>query len=109
MSHQYARRTYDEASELARASFRATARDHLRPDEIEELGEHGLLTGGTPGAGWEGLLGFTPTEQSFYELQLYKPSADKPYIEKSYVRMLAPRDRESSAVLFIWRHSQDVE
>jgi uncharacterized protein YciU (UPF0263 family) len=106
VSHQYARRTYDEASVLARESFQACARDHLQPAEIEELKAHGLLTGGTPGAGWEELLGFEPTEHSFYELQLYKPSAGKPFIEKSYVRMLAPRDRASSTVLFIWRQTE---
>jgi hypothetical protein len=103
--HQYARRTYDEASLLARESFQACARDHLQPTEIEELKTHGLLTGGTPGRGWEELLGFGPTETSFYEFQLYKPSAHKPFIEKSYVRMLAPRERGSNTVLFIWRQS----
>src|SRR5262245_55764558 len=103
MSHHYARRTFDEAKELARLAFRANVADHLTPAELDELGVHGLLTGGTPGADWEQIIGIAPTERLFYELQIYKPSDAKPYIEKSYVRMLIPRDRSSETVQFMWR------
>ena len=46
MKHQYSRRTFDEAKELARMAFRASAADHLTPEEIDELTTQGLLTGG---------------------------------------------------------------
>lgn len=103
MSHQYSRRTFDEAQELARLAFRAAAVDNLTPAELEELGLHGLLTGGTPGPDWEQIIGSAPTERLFYEVQIYKPSDARPYIEKSYVRMLVPRDRSSELVRFMWR------
>ena len=101
MKHQYSRRTFDEAKELARMAFRASAADHLTPEEIDELATQGLLTGGTPGPDWDQSIGLTPTEHHFYEIEIYKPSAEKPLIEKSYVRMLAPRDRSNEAVHFI--------
>lgn len=103
MTHLYARRTYDEAMELARLAFRTSAADHLTPAEIDELVAHGLLTGGTPGPGWERVIGVVPTERHFYELQIYKPSDNKPYIEGSYVRILVPRDRSIEAIQFMWR------
>jgi len=103
MAHQYARRTHDEASELARVAFRSVASEHLSLAEIEEIGKSALLTGGTVGSGWDQLLGFSPDDNDYYELQLYKPADAKPYIEKSYVRMLVPRERSSDAVHFMWR------
>lgn len=103
MNHNYARRTFDEAKELARLSFLAVAADHLTPAELDELGAHGLLTGGTPGSDWELIIGVVPTEHLFYELQIYKPSDVKPYAEKSYVRMLVPRNRSLENVQFMWR------
>ena len=102
MKHQYSRRTFDEAKELARLTFRASAENHMTATEIDELAAHGILTGGTPGSDWDQLVGLTPTEHHFYEIQIYKPSAEKPYIEKSYVRMLVPRDRSVETVHFIW-------
>ena len=103
MTHQYVRRTHDEAQELARKAFRSTAADHLTSAELEELGAYGLLTGGTPGDDWEGIIGTVPTMRAYYEFQLYKPKDAKPYIEKSYVRILVPRDRSSTQVYFMWR------
>ena len=103
MSHLYSRRTFDEAKELARLAFRTAAADHLTPAELDELGMHGLLTGGTPGADWEQIIGSVPTERLFYELQIYKPADARPHIDKSYVRMLVPRDRSSESVRFMWR------
>ncbi|MCC4591349.1 DUF440 family protein [Xanthomonas sacchari] len=103
MTYLYARRTYDEAIELARSAFRASAADHLTLAELAELEAHGLLTGGTPGPDWEQITSVVPTEHQFYELQIYKPSDAKPHIERFYVRMLVPRDRSSEAVQFMWR------
>lgn len=105
MTHLYARRTYEEATELARLTFRATAANHLTPAELDELGVHGRLTGGTPGPDWEKIIGVVPTERHYYELQIYKPSDTKPYIERSYVRMLVPRDRSTELIHYMWRPS----
>lgn len=93
MTHLYARGTYDEAMELARLAFRTSAADHLTPAEIDEIVAHGLLAGGPPGPGRERVIG-VPIERHFYELLIYKPSDNKPYIEGSYVRILVPRDIE---------------
>ena len=105
MTHRYARRTCGEATELARLAFRATVADHLTPAELDELRAHGRLTGGTPGPDWEKIIGAVPTERLFYELEIYKPSDAKPYIERSYVRMLVPRDRSTELIHYMWRPS----
>jgi hypothetical protein len=67
------------------------------------LGVQGRLSGGTPGADWASVLGEVPTERGFYELEIDKPAPEWPYAEKSYVRMLVPRDRSTDEVHFIWR------
>lgn len=103
MTHTYARRTHDEAVELARLAFRATVADHLTPAELDELRAHGTLIGGTSGSDWEKVIGVVPTERQFYELEIYKPSDTKPYIERSYVRMLVPRDRSTEVIQYMWR------
>jgi uncharacterized protein YciU (UPF0263 family) len=102
MSHQYARRTFEEATELARLAFKDIAQEYLAKEELEEIDSFALLTGGTVGPGWEQIIGFIPDGQSFYELQIYKPANKKPYIEKSYVRILSPRDRAVKKVHFMW-------
>ena len=104
MPHQYKRRTLDEAQELARTAFRAVVEDHLTELEIAELRAYGTrATKVPPGEGWEPLLGRLPEQHLFYEVELYRPSDQCPYIEKSFVRMLIPRNRAESQVLFIWR------
>ncbi len=103
MTHQYTRRTQSEALELARHTFQSLAAGHLTAAELEELRVHGLLTGGTPGNSWETVIGVVPSERTYYEFEIYKPKDAKPYIEKSYVRMLVPRDRSCSQVYFVWR------
>ena len=108
MKHQYSRRTFDEAKELGRLAFRISAADHMTVAELEQLVTHGLLTGDTPGPDWDQLLGLTPTDRHFYEIDIYKPSAEKPYIDKSYVRMLVPRDRSVETVHFIWGTSAQL-
>jgi uncharacterized protein YciU (UPF0263 family) len=103
MAHRYKRRTYAEAEELAREQFLQVVAANLTPAEIEEIQTGGLKTGGTPGSDWAALVGLAPTEASHYEVQIYKPAAERPYVEKSFVRMLVPRDRNSKLVHFIWR------
>ncbi len=104
MPHQYKRRTLDEAQELARSAFRTVVADHLTESEISELRSHGTLTAkAVPGEGWQPLLGRSPERHRYYEVELYRPSDQCPYVEKSFVRMLVPRDRAESLVLFLWR------
>src|SRR5436190_24099630 len=103
MSHQYKRRTFDEAQSLAWTSYRSLAPDHLTSDEILEMREHGTLTGGTFGDGWQALVGHLPEERMYYEFQLYRPSSECPYIEKYFARILVTRDRASEVVHILWR------
>ncbi len=103
MKYQYKKRTYDEAQALAQASFKEIVGAHLTEAELSEMLSSGLLTGGTPGEDWELTVGFSPTDRSHYEIQIYKPSESPPYIEKSFVRMLVPRDRTDEVVHFKWR------
>lgn len=105
MSHAYAKRTYDEAQELARLAFKAAASTHLPRDVLDELFVHGTLAGGAPGADWEDVIGVAPTERDFYEIELYKPADAAPHVEKSYARILVPRDRASEQVHFMWQPS----
>ncbi len=103
MAHVYKRRTYDEAEELARQQFVQAVAENLTPAEIDELKSCARKTGGSPASDWVSLVGFVPTDGSHYEVHIYKPTAERPYIEKSFVRMLVPRDRSSDVVHFIWR------
>src|SRR5678816_2131521 len=103
MSHQYRRRTFDEARALALASVRSLAPGHLTDEEIQEMRKHGMLTGGSVGDGWEALVGHVPEERMYYEFQLYLPSSECPYIGKYFARVLVTRDRESDAVHILWR------
>ena len=103
MSHQYKRRTLDEAKALALASYRTLAPSHLTSEEIEEMREHGALSGGCIGDGWEALIGHIPEDRMYYEFQLYRPSSECPYIAKYFARVLVTRDRASEAVHILWR------
>lgn len=103
VAHQYKRRTWDEALELAKAAFRSCATDHLSPAEIDELRAHGTVTGLSAHEGWEAIIGHRPDMRDYYEVELYQPSDKCPYVEKVFVRMLVPRDRSSDTVHFIWR------
>jgi uncharacterized protein YciU (UPF0263 family) len=103
MPHQYKRRTYDEAVALAQQAFRASAKDHLSEDELREMVEHGTMTGGSFGDDWEADTGFKPDTRLFYEIQLYRPSNECPYIEKYFARLLVSRDRATEAVWIKWK------
>ncbi|PWU22141.1 MAG: hypothetical protein C5B50_00135 [Verrucomicrobia bacterium] len=85
------------------ASYRSLASDHLSSEEVQEMREHGTLSGGSIGDGWEALLGGVPEERMYYEFQLYRPSRECPYIEKYFARILVTRDRASGAVHILWR------
>jgi len=88
---------------MARLAFRNAVAMHLTSEEIDEISSKGQLSSGSVGSGWEEITGFIPDERHFYEIEIYKPSNDRPYIEKSYVRMLSPRDRATDVVYFMWR------
>lgn len=103
VSHQYKRRTLDEALELAKAAFRSAVADNLTPAEIEEIREHATITSGTFGEEWTAILGAAPDRNSFYGVEIYRRSDQCPYVEKVFVRMLVPRDRSTDTVRFIWR------
>lgn len=105
MNPGYKQRTLEEAQELARQVFQRAVAQHLAPTEIEELITDGVLTAGSADNGWESITNFTPEKDSHYEIELYKPSETWPYIQKSYVRILVPRDGSSEMVYFIWRPS----
>jgi uncharacterized protein YciU (UPF0263 family) len=108
MDHKYKRRTYDEAQELSRLALIDVVSENLTENEINEMQLFGALTGGSIGNGWEEIAGFKPDNRMFYEYQIYKPSETHPYIEKYYVRMLVPRDRELNKVYFMWRSNIDA-
>ena len=109
MAHQYRQRTYDEATELAQAAFKAMVKEHLTVSEIEEMAQTGRLTSGTIGSDWEVLLGCSVNPRTHYEFEIYKPKDEKPYIDKSFVRMLVPRNRSKDKVTFMWRPFNEVQ
>ena len=102
MVHKYVRRTYDEAVELAKATFRDRAKQYLSVDDLEEMRRVGAQMGGSPGDGWDEELGYEACERDYYEVQLYRPSEEWPYITRIYVRMLIPRNRASTEIHFKW-------
>jgi len=103
MSHTYKRRTMDEAVEMARLAFKENVENHLTAEEMDEFSLSAVKQSGTPSEDWEKLLGFKPEMKSYYEIHLYKPSEECPYIEKSYAKILVPRNREEEHCEIIWK------
>jgi len=103
MPHQYKRRTYDEAKQLALECFRSKIDDNLTAFEIKEMKSKGTVTGGSFGRDWIEEFGSEPETRLHYELQIYLPSDLDPYIEKYYARILVTRDRESEGVWIKWK------
>ena len=103
MPHQYKRRTYDEAMELAQEAFRSGAPSHLTAEEIEELGIKGTVSGGSFGADWATEVGADPDKNLHYEYQVYLPALERPYVEKYCARILVTRDRQSKDVWIKWK------
>lgn len=103
VTHQYKRRTMDEAQELARLRFRSEAAAHLTAEEIDEVGRHALLTSGDPSEGWEAHVGFRPDIHGYYQFEIYKPADEHPYVEKVYARILVGRDRADEFCAILWR------
>ena len=103
MAHQYKRRTTSEAEVLAQNLFRTHARQHLTDDELEEFRLSGLVSSGTPGPQWESIVGRPVSEREFYEFEVYKPSAECPYVEKIYAVILVSRDRSTESCYVQWR------
>ncbi|MEM8640673.1 MAG: DUF440 family protein [Cyanobacteria bacterium P01_G01_bin.54] len=103
MSHTYKGRTRDEAFEMARLAFKANVAENLSPEEMKEFAFSAVHSSGTPSEEWEELLEFQPEAKSYYEIHLYKPRAECPYIEKSYAKILVPRNREKDTCEVIWK------
>jgi len=93
----------DEAIEMARLAFKANVTDHLSQEEIDEFASSAVKSSGTPSEDWEEKLGFRPEMKSYYEIHLYKPSDECPYIEKSYAKILVPRNRYEESCEIIWK------
>ena len=104
MKHTYTRRTYDDAIELAKKRFRELAPSHLTDSELMEVSKCARLSGGSVAdPHWTGVLGSPPTDRDFYEIMIYESSSKCPYVKRVFVRMLVPRNRSSSDILFIWK------
>jgi uncharacterized protein YciU (UPF0263 family) len=104
MAHQYTRRTYDEAQELAQALFRVEANDHFSGDEIADLKARGTVSGGTGGFDeWTEHLGFTPDKRLHYDYMVYIPAEERPYVERIYAQILVSRDRSKGIVAVRWK------
>lgn len=101
--HQYRRRTFDEALELAKLRFRAEVTEHLSQEEIEELRTKGTISGGSFAGDWVAELGEEPDKNLYYEIQVYQPSEECPYIARYFARILVARDRCSQGVWIKWR------
>ncbi len=93
----------DEAIEMARLAFRENVADNLSKEEMDELASCAAKTSGSPSEEWGNDLGYKPDSKRYYEVHLYKPSDECPYIEKSYVKILVPRSREETSCKFIWK------
>ena len=101
--HQYRQRTYDEALELARVRFSEEAAEHLSPDEIEEFRTKGTISGGTFADDWTADIGVEPEKNQYYEIQVYQPAEECPYITRYFARVLVSRDRRSEGVWIKWK------
>jgi len=85
------------------STIRARASAHLTADELQEMQDHGLSSGGIIGGDWESVLGYAPDERMHYEFEVYRPSEECPYVAKIFARILATRNRASDAVRIVWR------
>jgi hypothetical protein len=61
--HQYKRRTYDEAYELARKAFREQVTSNLSEAEITEMAMEGDISGGSICNDWEKGRWFCPEKK----------------------------------------------
>ncbi|MEW8222688.1 MAG: DUF440 family protein [Candidatus Thiodiazotropha taylori] len=103
MSHTYKRSTIDEAIEMARLAFKNNVTNHFNSEEMDEFVSSAVKQSGTPSEDWEKLLGFKSEIKSYYEIHLYKPSVECPYFEKSYAKILVPKNREDEYCEIIWK------
>jgi len=75
MAHQYKRRTYDEAMEIAQKAFQNEVHHSLNEDEIKEVREFSATGGGSMiRDGWSAIIGYEPERRLHYEIQIIKPS-----------------------------------
>lgn len=102
-AHQYKRRKYDEAEEIARQAFRAQVAERLSPSDIEAMRTQAAVVGGSVGRGWETQLGHVPDARMHYEFQVFEPpercGEASPRV---YARILVSRDRQSELCVVWW-------
>ena len=104
MVHQYKRRTYDEAQELAQALFRDEVKGHFSTEEIADLQVRGTVSGGIGGFDeWTEHLGYTPDRHLHYDYTVYIPAEERPYVERIYATILVSRDRAKGVVSIRWK------
>ncbi|MDQ8192682.1 DUF440 family protein [Roseibacillus persicicus] len=104
MGHQYTRRTYDEAQELAQELFREQVKDHFSTEEIADLKARGTVSGGVGGFdNWEEHLGFTPDRRLHYDYTVFIPAEERPHFERIYAQILVSRDRSKGVVSVRWK------
>ena len=103
MKHQYKRRKIDEAKEIAQAEFKKRAKQKLSEVSIREIRDgQAVKTTGSPCSDWESVTGFVPKIQDYYQVTLCRPSNACPWVDKIYVRILVPRNRNDNQVYFQW-------
>jgi uncharacterized protein YciU (UPF0263 family) len=101
--HQYRRRTIDEATELAKIRFQAEVSAHFNQEEIEEIRIKGAIGSGSAKKDWVAELGKEPERNLYYEIQVYEPSKECPYISRYFARILVSRDRVGEGVWIKWK------
>lgn len=103
MTRTYKLRTMDEAVEVARIAFKGAVAKNLSKEEMDEFAISAVKSMGSPSEHWEVELGYKPNRKLFYEVHLYKPGDECPYIEKSYAMLLVPRERDKNSCEIIWK------
>ena len=103
MTEKYKKRNLDESIELAQSVFKSKVADFLSPEEMEEMKNFGAIVAGSINSEWKNILGFEPQSNEFYEIEIYKPSDEKPYAEKIFAKILVTRDSSSNRVEIIWK------
>lgn len=101
--HQYKRRTYDEAYELARKAFREQVTSNLSEAEITEMAMEGDISGGSICNDWEKVVGFVPKRNSFYQFTIFHRIDECPYADKYYAFILVSRDRSTEELGIQWK------
>jgi uncharacterized protein YciU (UPF0263 family) len=116
--HQYRRRTWDEACEMARSRFRNEVASHFSQTESDQFrqiydeNEKMILGGGLvlePDS-WRQLTDTIIDRDHFYEISIYEVAPyDGAPSPKIWMRALVSRDRESDLCVIDWHPIQDAQ